>query len=84
METQTKSPFFFTYGTDDNIMPFVGGWSVIYAETRNEAINKHHKKHGFTKDGFGRYAGDYDEEEFKKTNMRNNGNLGGFLQELIF
>ena len=80
--------YFFTYGSvtekEYPFYPYKGGWSEVYATSLEEAIDKHHQKHGFTKDGYGRYCASYTEENFKLTGMYIDGNNGVFAHEVIF
>ena len=54
---------YFTYGIGSKTQPFRGGYSLVKANTVNEAINKHTDKHG-TNAGLVRCAFWYDEHEF--------------------
>ena len=74
--------YYMTYGEDDS-MPFQGGWSVIYAETENEARKKHADKYGLSKEGCLRFAFSYTEERWAESNMEDDGNCGKYEQEVI-
>ena len=56
--------FYITYGISSEAQPYMGGYTVVNAETRGEAAQKHHRRYGFTKEGYGRYCSCYKEEEF--------------------
>lgn len=76
--------FFFTYGQGDT-MPFRAGWTVIEANTREDAIALfdivHPRRGG--KDGLVNCAGIYDEKYFKANKMYWEGNFGAFEVERI-
>jgi len=84
-EVVEQQTYFFTYGSDEpGLMPFKGGWSIVIAKNRAEAIEKHIAKYGLTPDGFGRYAMEYSPDEFAKTSMfAKCDNLGAGLHEVI-
>ena len=75
--------YYFTYGGEGTNQPFVGGWTVVNANSYIEAIDKFNAVHPTTKDGFINCAFVYAEEEFKQTKMYTNGNFGKFEQEVI-
>lgn len=72
--------YYFTYGSNET-QPFVGGWTVVNANSYIEAIDKFNAVHPMTKDGFINCAFVYTEEEFLETSMSKNGNFGKFQQE---
>ena len=74
--------YYFTYGQNET-QPFVGGWTVVNANSYIEAIDKFNAVHPMTKDGFINCAFVYTEEEFLETSMSKNGNFGKFQQEVI-
>lgn len=74
--------YYFTYGQNET-QPFVGGWTVVNANSYIEAIDKFNAVHPTTKDGFINCAFVYDENEFKRTKMYTSGNCGKFEQEVI-
>lgn len=76
--------YYFTYGGEGTNQPFVGGWTVVHACGINEAIKRFCRIHPKTTDGFINCAFIYDEEEFAKSNMLENGNFGRFEHEVIW
>ena len=74
--------YYFTYGQNET-QPFMGGWTVVHANSYAEAIDKFNTIHPMTKGGFINCAFVYDENEFKQTKMYTNGNFGKFEQEVI-
>ena len=58
--------YYFTYGLGSKTQPFKGGYSLVKANTVNEAINKHTDKYG-TNAGFVRCAFWFTEKEFLET-----------------
>ena len=74
--------YYFTFGSNET-QPFKGGWTIVYADSWEEAINKFCVVHPKTADGFINCAFVYDEDKFKQTKMYTNGNLGKFEQEVI-
>ena len=75
--------YYFTYGGEGTNQPFVGGWTVVHAQTMSEAINKFCEVHPKTADGFINCAFIYNESDFRATKMYTNGNFGKFEQEVI-
>lgn len=74
--------WFFTYGKDPEANAHVGGWSVVIAETRADAIamfNDRYPKRGFVS----RYASVYPEDVFTSKKMFTYGNFGAFEHEVI-
>ena len=57
--------YYFTYGQNET-QPFIGGWTVVNANSYTEAIDKFNAVHPTTKDGFINCAFVYDENEFKQ------------------
>lgn len=74
--------WYFTYGSGGR-MPYDNGWTIIYAETMDEARKKHIKRYGLSEGGNPRYAFSYSEEEFNDTIMATEGNFGVYTQEEI-
>ena len=75
--------YYFTYGGEGTNQPFVGGWTVVNANSYTEAIDKFNAVHPTTKDGFINCAFIYNESDFRATKMYTNGNFGKFEQEVI-
>lgn len=69
--------YYFTYGSSKT-MPFQAGWTVVEADSREDAIVifdiVHPRTDGYQ--GFVNCAGIYDEEYFKTTKMYIDGNYG--------
>lgn len=74
--------YYFTFGSNKT-QPFMGGWTVVHADSWEEAVNKFCEVHPKTADGSINCAFMYDENEFKRTKMYTNGNCGKFEQEVI-
>ena len=75
------SNFYFTYGTDE-YYPFYGGWTKIAAPSKNIALDYFvaiHPNNGNCLN----CACYYTEDEFKRTSMYENGNLGAREHEYI-
>ena len=72
--------FYFTYGTKGH--PFYGGWSEVYAPDIDAAIRLHKTYHS-KENGFLNCAEVYNEEEFKETEMYQNGNYGRYSHEVL-
>lgn len=73
-----------TFGTNGQI--YDGGWIRINAENREEAIEKMIERYGeenFNEHGLYRFAFMYTEEEFKETEMYQNGNMGVYEHEYL-
>ena len=73
--------FYFTYGTEGQ--PFVGGWTMVVAESFNAACEKFREVHPDNTNGLLNCAGVYSEEYFSTTPMATKGNLGAFCHEVI-
>lgn len=79
---KTKT-FYFTYGIEEQ--PYVGGWTEIVAEDLATACAAFRAYHPDRTPGLLNCAIVYDEENFKKTCMYENGsNLGATCHERIF
>lgn len=75
--------YYITYGSSSKNQPYNGGYTLIKAENRDEAIEKHNKKYGFVKNSnISRYASCYTEEEFNEY-FPNKTNGGKGLQSEI-
>lgn len=74
--------YYMTYGTCDS-MPFIGGWSLVYAESESEARKKHLDRHGLSDSGCLNFAFSYSEDEFIESKMYIEGNHGNFEHEVI-
>ena len=75
--------FYFTYGTSKS-QPFQGGWTVVNAESRDDAIKLFNQHHPVTEQGLVNCSSIYDEETFKNTIMyKRNDNFGKTLQETL-
>lgn len=76
--------FYITYG---NTHLFVGGWSLVHADSKEEAIHKLYKNHptlcAVHVPNYYVFSSIYNEEEFKKTGMKTKGNFGRFQHEEI-
>lgn len=73
--------FYFTYGYEG--YAFKGGWTVIEAGDYFNAKNAFLAYHGGYSTGCFPCSMMYDEEEFARTGMAENGNLGAFEWERI-
>lgn len=76
--------FYFTYGTD-SYYPFQGGWTLVYANSKEQAI-KTFKEYHPNRDGspFINCAFIYTQDEFEKTEMyENEDNFGKGLMEIL-
>lgn len=73
--------YYITYGSSE-AFPYQGGYSIVHAKNRVEASQKHNKRFGFTKDGYGRYCSCYTEDEFNK-NFPDGINVDQGLQEVV-
>lgn len=77
--------FYFTYGSEG--YDYVGGWTEVIVDAPDNydiAVEVFNVMHPTSKDRpFVRCAGIYTEEEFKKTSMYENGNLGYRCHEQI-
>jgi len=75
--------YYFTYGSDSPNQPYRGGYTIVHATSRDEAIQKHNKRFGFIKNtDTSRYACCYTEREFNWS-FGNRTNCGAGLQEII-
>jgi hypothetical protein len=75
--------YYITYGSCSENQPYNGGYTLIQAENRNEAIQKHNKRYGFVKNSdISRYAACYTEKEFNE-GFPNKTNGGKGLQSEI-
>lgn len=73
--------FYFTYGTEGQ--PFVGGWTMVEAESMDDACEKFREEHPDSVDGLLNCAGVYAEHYFLTTAMAEKGNYGEFCHEVI-
>lgn len=74
--------FYFTYGSEGH--PFVGGWTEVEAQNRDEAVCAFRACHPDGKtDGFPNCCNIYSEEDFKRTSMYACGNMGHHCHETI-
>ena len=75
--------YYFTYGSDERF-PFFGGWTVVYANSRREAIAIFRAANP-DREGSGCYnaASCYTEEEFAETDMGTTGNLGAYCHQIL-
>lgn len=77
------SRFYFTYGNCIRF-PFRGGWTVVEAETIDQAESLFRAAHPDRNPGVLNCAGIYTEADFKRTKMFANGsNFGAGLHEFI-
>lgn len=73
--------YFYTYGSDHWAQ---GGWTVIRADTREQADLIFAAVHGHDDENFWRYYSScYEGDEFRRTRMYTNGNLGKYCVEHI-
>lgn len=78
-----KYPYYFTYGTDDQF-PFKGGWTKVFGENIEQAIDIFNFVHPNQSGSYVNSAGIYTEEQFMKTSMyEKNDNLGHGCWETI-
>ncbi len=82
LEEDSTETFFFTYG-DSETHPFHGGWTIVYANSLEEAEKKFQKKHPNKVSSLLNCAFVYTEEQFIKTGMIFSGNRGSFCHEVI-
>lgn len=75
--------YYFTYGGCDEHQPFNGGWTVVRAETMNDAIELFNTVHKPRREYTVNCAWFYEEELFVKTGMAEHGNFGKGCQEII-
>lgn len=73
--------FYFTYGSEG--YAFKGGWTVVEAESLNQAIGAFRVCHGNEDEDCIPCAHYYTEGEFEHTKLREKGNLGAFEWERI-
>lgn len=74
--------FIFTYGTSSSF-PFHGGWTQVNALNRGEAIAAFRAVHPDVNEGLLNCCSVYTIDEFVKTSMFKNGNLGSQCHEVI-
>lgn len=73
---------YFTYGSDDEKMPFRGGWTIIEAPTMHLATELFRALHPNEDDSeILNCCNYYTEEAFARTSMSKKGNLGAFCHE---
>ena len=76
---------YFTYGSDDKSMPYIGGWTVIHAPTAQMAVELFKILHPNENDSEVLNCADvYTEDEFIRTLMWKHGNYGMYCQEQYF
>lgn len=74
--------FYFTYGIEGH--PFVGGWTEVIAEDRQQAVELFALIHPKNENGFLPYCTEYSEEQFQRTRMAGgHGSFGRFCHETI-
>lgn len=81
LEAYIMQNFYFTYGSEGH--PFKGGWTKVRADSRETAIKVFNIFHPTKPDWILCCAEVYSEEEFKRTKMYMNGNLGEYCHEFI-
>jgi len=74
MKTIGDKKFYFTYGSEGH--PFPGGWTLVKALDREMACAIFRAFHPDHIPGLVNCCGIYGEDEFKKSKMYTNGNLG--------
>ena len=73
---------YFTYGSDNEKMPFRGGWTIIEAPTIDHEIGVFESLHpNKVNPGLLNCCSYYTEEAFARTSMSKNGNFGAFCHE---
>jgi hypothetical protein len=77
-----KQLFYFTFGSSDT-MPYYNGWVEVWAETYEQACEKFIKRFGATSWGTVNCSFIYYEQEFLRTCMNKEGNLGARCHEVI-
>ena len=73
--------YYFTYGSEGN--PFKGGWTRVRADSLYTAVTAFQIYHPDRVPYILNCAHVYTEEEFKRTTMFRNGNLGEYCHEII-
>jgi hypothetical protein len=58
--------YYITYGSHSENQPYNGGYTLIEADNKKEAIKKHHRRYGLLNGNIGRYCCCYTEEEFNE------------------
>lgn len=74
--------YYFTYGTWENY-PYQGGWTKIEAPNRSVAVAIFRAYHPDKTEGVVNCCDIYEEEQFHKTKMWSQGNLGHHEHEII-
>lgn len=77
----TPKKYYFTYGTSGQ--PFVGGWTVVYADSLKQAIGLFRLVHPDKTEGILNCADYYSEKDFIKTQMYERGNFGASTHETL-
>lgn len=73
--------FYFTYGISGH--PFMGGWTVVFADDIDAACLAFRAYHPDKIEGVLNCAFVYDNEQFEKTEMPQKGNFGYRCREVI-
>lgn len=76
-------PYYFTYGTSPTY-PYEGGWTVVYAVSRSQAVHLFRAVHPDVREGTVNCADIYTQEQFEQTKMYKTGtNLGAGVHEVL-
>lgn len=75
--------YYFTYGSDEKLYPYYGGWSVVNAPDFAAAVKAHMAAHPTEQSELIKCSMIYDEQDFINTGMDKKGNLGAFCHETI-
>ena len=76
-----RETFFFTYGSEGH--PFYGGWTIVGAESREQAVALFRLVHPDRIEGIINCADIYTVDQFLTTNMYKEGNFGHRCYEVI-
>lgn len=86
MSKTTLKRWYFTFGTSP-LFPYFGGWVVVHAVNKTEAINKFNQVYPPRKGASGEIVNCsfiYPEEVFNEFPWPEEGNLGNCLHDTIF
>lgn len=81
MSVSMMNRYFFTYGLWGH--PFSGGWTEVLAPNERLACEAFRYHHPDKSEGLLNCSSAYTEENFKKTEMYEDGNFGARCHELI-
>lgn len=75
--------YYYTFGMDERF-PFQGGWTEVIADDINNAHAVFRRKHPDRTPGILNCSDYYTEQQFRKSEMYGNGNLGRKCLEVLF